>query len=217
MPKEIPINFNGITREMVRAILDGRKTRASRPILHQPTKYGLSRIETHDGFAVWRDDGLLLGERSEDGGSCQRLCPFGDSGDRLWVQETWRQGFEPSEYSKGIIYRADAARAMGMREYSDFLKWRRSSHMPRSASRITLEITDVRVERVQSISEEDAIAEGFAVRSWESRDYDPAWARDIDAYAVNVFSGAWDCIYAKRGFSWEKNPWVWVISFKVVT
>ena len=86
--------------------------------------------------------------------------------------------------------------------------------MPRWASRITLDVTGVRVERLQEITEEDARAEGFVCRSWKSQLCDKSW--DAGAYADNVFSGTWDCINAKRGFGWSVNPWVWVVSFKLL-
>ena len=108
------------------------------------------------------------------------VCPFGVVGDRLWVKET----FEDDEGG-----------------------WRPSIFMPRWASRITLEITDVRVQRLQEITEEDARAEGYHPKINDSL---PDWT------AKESFKILWDSLNAKRGLDWDKNPWVWALSFKRV-
>lgn len=128
-------------------------------------------------------------------------CPFGQPGDRLWVRETFAH-----EPGVGTVYRADR----GPRP-----KWTPSIHMPRSLSRITLEITDIRVERVQDITGDGARAEGV---TWA----DPVqigghpFETTMKLDARNEFRHLWNDIYAKRGLSWDANPWVWAITFRQV-
>jgi len=113
-------------------------------------------------------------------------CPFGQVGDRLWVRET----FAPCDFGD-YMYRADYG------QLSDVaIKWKPSIHMPRMASRITLEITGVRVERLQDISEEDAITEGI-----------PYQGNQFDT--IGAFSDLWNSVYS----NWDANPWVWVVEF----
>ena len=121
-------------------------------------------------------------------------CPYGQPGNRLWVRETWAY-WGSIETPEAIIYRTDGDKA-GVR-------WRPSIYMPRKYSRITLEVTGVRVERVQDISHRDALAEGVS--------YDVS---QDDGAPVPRFQKLWDSINAKRGYSWDKNPWVWVVEFK---
>ncbi len=163
--KERPIMFTG---PMVRAILDGRKTQTRRVIRPQPRWVG--------------DPGIPF--RTEDAdpkGIIQ--CPYGKPGDQLWVRETWAPN-EGDVLAGKAFYRADNNTIVE--------RWRPSIHMPRWASRITLEITKVRVERLQDISEEDAKAEGSAYRT--------------------EFRDIWRSIYGDG--SWAHNPWVWVIEFR---
>ena len=130
-------------------------------------------------------------------------CPYGQPGDRLWVRETWAAfGVREIPKERGchvVIYREDeepVQHAYG---------WRPSIHMPRWASRITLEVTDVRVERVQDITLDDVNAEGVS----ESR------TTFIDEHnARGHFADTWNNLNAKRGFSWDSNPWVWCVTFK---
>ena len=134
-------------------------------------------------------------------------CPYGRPGDLLWVRETHgiqlKLGESP-DYPKGlVVYRADLPEDSNFQYEGGGSAWRPSIHMPRWASRITLEITGVRVERVQDISEKDAIAEGAAFRKDEDGELD-------------AFNNIWDIINEKRGYSWDNNPWVWVIEFKKV-
>lgn len=98
---------------------------------------------------------------------------------------------------------------------------RPSIHMPRWASRITLEVVSVRVERVQDISGEDAFAEGVPCSAWSHEDWIgsdaiPTSTLDRESYAIEEFAALWDSINAKRGFGWEANPWVWAVEFKVL-
>ena len=135
------------------------------------------------------------------------FCPYGHPGDRLWVRERWAADMSFDDLPprmlppRGMpIYYHATAQCM------DY-KWRRSVHMPRWATRITLEITDVHVERVQDIHEEDAIAEGI----------DPRKLSYLSGErAVTKFSVLWNSLYAADGFGWDVNPWVWVVTFKRV-
>src|SRR5262245_50360133 len=141
--KERPILFSG---EMVKAILDGRKTQTRRLIMHQGRPL--------DDFAFYEVDGDEV--RTESGK--QLKCKYGQPGDRLWVRETWRvfggHQYEYQQHQPSVLYRAD------FDLFDEEGAWRPSIFMPRWASRITLEITKVRVERLDGISEEDAMAEG---------------------------------------------------------
>jgi hypothetical protein len=180
--KERPILFSG---EMVRAILDGGKTQTRRIVKQQPTPDELA-----EGVRFTESGWLLYGR--EFRGHTIR-CPFGQPGDRLWVRETWAPiPGGPATPENGVIYRAD--------EHAEKWLWRPSIHMPRWASRITLEIVTVRVERLWSISRGDAIAEGCPRR------------RDTGGTSPVVwFSELWESINGQA--SWSINPWVWVIEF----
>lgn len=195
---------------MVRAILSGAKTQTRRLFRPQPEyRHG---VLFPQGSSTGYSPSLLAG-----------ACPYGLPGDRLWVRETWGAwphmmgGVQPET----LRYRADG-------EYQNergTWRWRPSIHMPRWASRITLEITDVRVERLQDISEADAVAEGV-------RRGDGKWHALGDGEAVfldefgwfaperytrhnaprHAFREAWEIINGPG--SWNANPWVWVIEFK---
>jgi len=203
---EKPILFNA---EMVRAILDGRKTMTRRPLKWQTKKsnWRFAGMKTDLGYPASRGflwAGFYLGIDSMSPGYFK--SPY-QPGDRLYVRETWADHLDWDHYNElmpktKILYRAD-------REYP-VSRWRPSIHMPKWAARIWLEVTDVRVERLQDITEEESIKEGFACRDWRSM----AYYKDSDGYAANVFSGGWDAIYAERNFGWAVNPWVWVIEFE---
>ncbi|MBA7986716.1 hypothetical protein [Enterobacter asburiae] len=204
--KEHGMIFNG---EMVRAILDGRKTQTRRVMKVQPSD---GFHPTHNGYdldlnAHWYTPGVVdkngylqpakkdvFGVADENEGYA---CPFGAVGDRIWVRETFSpvpDHEEPAGCS-AILYAADGNGPYG--------KWVPSIHMPRWASRITLEITGVRVERLNSISDSDASKEGCCITDMESGDC-----------LSDVFARLWTSIYGDE--SWKVNPWVWVIEFKVV-
>jgi len=204
--KEYGMIFNG---EMVRAILDGRKTQTRRVMKVQPSD---GFHPTHNGYdldlnAHWYTPGVVdkngylqpakkdvFGVADENEGYA---CPFGAVGDRIWVRETFSpvpDHEEPAGCS-AILYAADGNGPYG--------KWVPSIHMPRWASRITLEITGVRVERLNSISDSDASKEGCCIADMESGDC-----------LSDVFARLWTSIYGDE--SWKVNPWVWVIEFKVV-
>ena len=167
-------------------------------------------------------------------------CPYGRSGDHLWVRETFclEQQVESDQlppFSDGrpIQYWSDGipcAREMAERwiqphykatdptpelAYEDTdgdptVRWNPSIHMPRWASRILLEITDIRVERVKDISAQDCVHEGILASS----NQDPC---DIAGQLKDNFRDVWNSIYAKKGFGWEVNPWVWVIEFRRIS
>jgi len=195
---ERPILFSG---EMVRAILAGRKTQTRRVVRIQP-RFDRAGVTG----AVWVQDGLGSWCFPNAAPEVRQVCPYGQPGDRLWVRETWCMNEPPS----GALYRATdqysfVALAEARVKQGLDLKWTPSIFMPRWASRITLEITKVRVERLQQISHSDATAEGC-------RPYCVAF----DKLPAQEYRDLWDKINLKRGFGWDVNPWVWVIEFQRV-
>jgi hypothetical protein len=205
---------------MVRAILEGRKTQTRRIVTDKHFKrLGLER----DGEYVYTAEGPQWDGTFE--GGVVPWSPYGKPGDRLWVRETWCQAATDEgtfKYnSEGNLdntcchYRADGYEVMhidGEETKSGKPKspWVPSIHMPRWASRITLEITGVRVERLQDISYEDAELEGIERLGNGWRDYlgdHPRWMSSITS-----FQSLWMAINGHD--SWNANPWVWVIEFK---
>ena len=212
MTKERPILLND---EMVRAILDGRKTQTRRVAknVHLDSRYRAKwkAVRKHTEVSI-DTPAAMLGE----------VCPYGQPGDRLWVREAWQgplvpwnrapelfEDSRPFECPEYCEYRADGGTAPVFMNADDEERqgWRPSIHMPRWASRITLEITDVRVERLQDISEEDAKAEGVMGEK-------EAAAADLQWYDKprRAFRFLWQSINGPD--SWGANPWVWVIEFK---
>jgi hypothetical protein len=198
--KERPILFSG---SMVRAILSGVKFQTRRVVKPQP--------EWVEPETVWQQaDGhsgpgwYAHNEDYPEEGSLFYRCPYGQPSDRLWVRENFCD--VASEGSprrlQEVMYRADGDTSRDV-----VPRWSPSIHMPRWASRITLEITDVRVERLQDISEEDAIAEGVKWFSSGAVECPGMPETPVDAYR-----SLWEKISGSG--SWEKNPWVWCISFK---
>lgn len=202
--KERPILFN---TEMVQASLEGRKTQFRWVVKPQPDLVGNDgpiTVHTVYGFS-------------------QIKSPFGQVGDRLWVRETFETDGDFAKFKTGRVrYRAD---------YPDGknpcgLPWTPSIHMPRWASRILLEITDIRVERVQEISEEDVKAEGTPVFKPTGAIRTINGKRQMKLVAClptpsnqptkDDFHILWNSIYAKRGSGWDVNPWVWALNFKVL-
>ncbi len=236
--KERPILFSGA---MVRAILEGRKTQTRRIVKPQPPQHTREVTTFHHPDPrthYWAFDGESLMDWAQP-------CPYGEVGDRLYVRETWQHSnhpFGPYESDCLVFYRAD---------YFDdphgpdgekspegkYREWRPSIHMPRAASRITLEVTDVRVERLQEISEADAIAEGVESIDFEREERD--WSicprcggtrlhealgpnggvmfdvdcRECDTH-VKRYRHLWDSLNTARGYGWDANSWVWVVEFK---
>ena len=221
-----PILFNS---EMVRAILDGRKTQTRREVkarkgwpidfvggagdINDPSCWGFENPEYGEWFFL-----------EPDGHGHKIPNPYGEVGDLLWVRETWKEGFTYGGEYPAVFYRATGDGYIGSEDYppSDVsagkfgvakpgpycsaphvIKWKPSIHMPRWASRLTLEITNVRVERLQDISKSDAEAEGFKLP--------PAEGQGFAIGARTNFRHTWQSIYQ----NWDANPWVWVIEFKV--
>jgi hypothetical protein len=200
---ERPILFSG---SMVRATLDDRKTQTRRVAKHRRRAFASVAFDLP---WIWA---RLIGAPGPDMQHSVR-CPYGQPGDRLWVRETLRR------FGGSVEYAADG----DLHRDAEWV-WKRahlpSIHMPRGLSRLTLELTGVRVERVQDISEADAQAEGV------ERASDPDECTSEDA-ALNAECGyfpprsyvdgyrlLWDSLNAARGYGGDANPWVWVLEFR---
>lgn len=199
--KERPILFNA---EMVQAILSGKKTQTRRIMKSQPKQpCEGAYFDKYNNGSQWNwwteDNKQYLGQIIK--------CPFGKVGDRLWVRETWN-----ADWCEETIYKADGGSAIDA-GYEREPKWKPSIHMPRWASRINLEITNIRVERLMYISEEDALSEGFNVTGWVPTYRDPDGGGETFTPRDN-FLLTWEKIYGSKSI--EENPWVWVIEFKKV-
>lgn len=229
--KERPILMSA---PMVRAILSGAKTQTRRVVNFKgapPSDAEAKRLHP-------------IGFMHETGFDGVR-CPYGAPGDRLWVRETWHQCphcGEGDRYGRRVAYRAGgwmrepsgAPDDNGDRNDSDARPlapkctahgWRPSIHMPRWASRITLEVTGVRVERLHDIRDDDAKAEGVAreqgrdgppamgggVETWHDYEHPEGWVTSPRASFVSL----WRSVYGAE--SWAANPWVWAITFRRVT
>lgn len=189
--REKPILFSG---PMVRAILEGRKTQTRRVVTPQPARDPYPCHWVNSGWAL---EGLP-DDRGIKGCSCSEIrCPY--IANCLWVRETWRA----ADGSMETHYRADIDEVSGG-------PWKPAIHMHRVRSRLTLEITNIRVERLQDISEADAAEEGMGVFLANN----PQWDGDPDCYR-KLFRLGWDFLNAKRkGCAWADNPWLWCISFQ---
>ena len=205
--KERPILFSG---PMVRAIMDGRKTQTRRIVKPQPPCACVYEINGNQNKAI-----CLAGPGADvparpwfvppyvNKAQYWVCCPYGTVGDRLWIRETWRPIVSGTREG-GFDYRANDPSASGV----GFTKWTPSIHMPRLASRITLEITSVRVERLNDISAEDAKAEGI------SRDCPQVKEYKCNGPMAYHFAALWESINGEG--AWAVNPWVWVVEFKRV-
>ncbi|WP_394743819.1 hypothetical protein [Escherichia coli] len=197
--KERGMIFNG---EMVRAILDGRKTQTRRIMKVQPVLNG-SFYEVYG--AGWVRS--MKSVPAVPGHSLASNCPFGLVGDRIWVRETWAEAGAGAPDLK--LYRANYPEHVPTHYENvppaDEIRWTPSIHMPRCASRLTLEITGLRVERLASISDDDAGKEGYPANP-------EPYGGGMDKWLW--FRQLWDSIYPDQSF--KHNPWVWVIEFKVV-
>ncbi|HCB0645439.1 TPA: hypothetical protein MYL57_005537 [Klebsiella variicola subsp. variicola] len=222
--------------EMVRAILDGRKTQTRREV---KLNLDIARLATTYDWATslaanhYQDlteeqiqqkaeslRGVIHPVILGNGQMVSIICPHGKPGDRIWVRETFCP-VDDTQYGgeKWVDYRAtpryEASHPAGWDSApndAEALKWRPSIHMPRWASRILLEITDVRVERLNAISQADAIAEG-APPSHPSIDC-VSQEYGFPDFSRSWFGQTWQHIYGEE--SWDANPWVWVIEFKRV-
>jgi len=192
---EQPIIFSA---EMVRAILAGPKTQTRRVIKPQTEDYMREAAMAPGSGALWNNWAIKVGGKIK-----QIKCPYGKVGDLLWVRETW--GAWPhmggGVQADSLRYRATDDKP---NDPHNTWRWRPSIYMPKHVARIWLEITNVRVERVQDISEPDSQAEGC------DADYVTG-----QTYRFN-FSYLWDSINRERGYGWEVNPWVWVLEFRKV-
>jgi hypothetical protein len=224
---ERPILFSA---EMVRAILDGRKTQTRRVapirelnILQHPgdmITWSVSFLKAVKGVLSSHSGGKFSDLQARSIIASQ-FNPYGKPGDLLWVRETWGAVWPADEpvplRQCEIEYRADLPPGCTDRPGEwpadegngpEVPKWRPSIHMPRWASRITLRITDIRVERLQDITEDDARAEGCDSAAWE----DEA-GNGINSYRES-FAFLWGQI--KGPGAWDENPWVWVVVFERV-
>lgn len=183
-----PILFSA---PMVRALLAGTKTQTRRVLSHQPTAICSD--------AMWRRQQLSpqmvmpTGFKFLDaaGSAYATLCPYGKTGDLLWVRETFAP-VHSGDPLRGARYKADGAH---------WHPWKPAIHMPRWASRLTLRITDVRVQRLQEISNDDCDSEGIP--------YSP------DVNLAHDYQALWESINGPG--SWDANPWVWALTFEVIT
>lgn len=225
--KERPVLFSG---PMVKAIREGRKTQTRRIIKPQPEAprciYGTPGSDTvvtpkvtvarslrsPDLRTIVGWDWKMTRHGSveaaiEDRGLYETFCPYGQPGDRLWVRETWAKpdpGVMHREHDGSPIYAADYPRHCP----TGFGPWRPSIHMRREYSRLALEISTVRVERLNDISEADAKAEGARKEDWQ---YDDGECCET---ARESFRRLWESINGPG--SWDANPWVWAITFRVL-
>lgn len=213
--KEKPILLSG---PMVRAILEGSKTQTRRIMKPQPPEdwtpgyYGPNHKMTEHGHFPLRN-GLPIeigwGVCNQDGDWCL-TCPYGKPGDRLWVKETWRvrggREYEYQQHQGSVVYRAS----------TDVLddtcsEWRPSIFMPRCASRIDLEVTAIRVERLQWISHADAMREGVRPDDCEVLSVKGKGGQGMSPDYVSGYRKLWESINGAG--SWDDNPLVWVIEF----
>lgn len=213
--KERPALFNGV---MVRATLEGRKTVTRRAIKPQPPEGHKWRGWVVDSTCSKEIDSASW---DEGGGPLRRnatyaRCPYGKPGDRLWVRETcfindYREASVPEQERADceIHYRADGIPDFDGEE--ELIRWRPSIHMPRWASRILLEVTDVRVERLQDITEEQALAEG--IKKHSDGGYHVEDGKHYSDSPVESFA----CLWSSVGGDWDANPWVWCVNFKRIT
>ena len=204
---EKPILFSA---PMVRAILSGAKTMTRRCITKQPDA-------THNNkYPYWN----IGGYRTSKTALNPLPCPYGAVGTKLWVRETTTYWEHPESCEDYIVYNADGFKqSISKWEHPHavydhcvgrFGKNLPSIFMPRWASRITLEVTDVRVERLQDITEEDAKAEGAEKGREEWYDGVPC------TEYIAGFRDLWQKLNQKRGYGWDTNPWLWVLTFKRV-
>lgn len=182
------------TSPMVRAILEGRKTQTRR--VAKPVK--------HPDLGNLYTPGALLREH-EPQHVINRACPYGQPGDRIYVRETFSQHPEWGQ----LAFRADGEEFEDADGWLWEPKWIPSIHMPKDLARIWLEITGVRLERIQDISEADALAEGarFELASIDS----------VRIGATASFLSGFRNIWESTGGDWDANPWVWVVNFKVLS
>ncbi len=198
-----PILFSS---EMVKAILNGSKTQSRRIIKNKVLK----NIEIAENLGELFG---IEGTKSRISSYFQKYCPLGAIGEQLFVQETYGSKIRSlgGTPHKSFVYKADNPKEIAYYDCNGKgypVRWKPSSRMPRKASRILLEIVDIRVERLHEISDEDAKAEGFDISKSDSTKQS-----NSSHNPVLSFQRHWESIKGKE--SWNENPWVWVIEFKV--
>lgn len=211
--KERPIIFSGA---MVVAILNGTKTQTRR-VIRSPHAQEADCWSKQSIDGVWESG--IFGEGGPVAHGEFVRCPYGVPGDRLWVKETWRTMERDSDMLDGVLFAADgsfvaihnseAASNLWCDAYDNGRHghgWRPSIFMPRWASRITIEVVSVRVQRLQEISDADAVAEGVVSNRGDGETWYAGKARAI-------FEHGWDWINCDRA-PWASNPWVWCITFR---
>lgn len=191
----------------VRAILDGSKTQM-RGVVKSRSRSRPESALRDEGDGWWpfeSNDGHSV--LCNDGNEYPMSCPYGAPGDRLWVRETWA----PHPDGDGAVYRATDP---GWDDSGSGLKWRPSIHMPRWASRLTLEITDVRVQRLRDISDDDIRAEGVTGNAVAAlRGVGESGADlEVNCSPIGLWCLGWSAINGEE--SWAVNLWVWAISFR---
>lgn len=187
--RELPILFN---TKMVRAILDGRKTCTRRLVKFLPG-------ENPQWTGYIKDELMLYNGKNEP---CIRKAPY-QVGDVLYVRETW------SEWTDGYLYKAWNS-PFPQAGQSSVMKWHPSIHMPKEAARIWLKVTDVRLERLQEITNDGCVAEGVYASRCDT-------CIDEGYSEIDEFTEIWDSTIKKPDidrYGWDANPWVWVIEFK---
>ena len=205
--KEQPIIFS---TEMVKAILEGRKT-MTRRVIKKPNWFGGNPKSSIGSGGVYSTGDLSAEIKYyNENGPNPNTCPYGGVGDLLWVRETWR-----TNAIGGVSFKAD--------EGDNWIgEWRPSIHMFRKDSRITLEIAEVRVGRVQEITPADCVAEGVSAGGMvlaQTTMLITGTNNLKDAQDVLLkcaYKELWGPLNAKRGYGWETNPFVWCISFKKI-
>lgn len=204
-----PIIF---TTEEVKAILSGEKTQFRKPVKGQPVN-GVQRcFYSKTGWAKTREDSDLC--------TCKAVPVDHEIGDILYVRETWADVHTIDEIGYLPIYRADSIDGDGV-------KWRHSIYMPKKYARLFLRIIEVKAQRLQAITEEEAKNDGASKRTW----YQPYGLgeeaqrtlgtmddmRNASPLYKNAFASLWDSLYCKKGLGWIDDPWVWTYTFKVVS
>ena len=189
---------------MVQAILDGRKTQTRRLIKDK---------DITNNFDIDIDGSVYAYINPETGDSYPptAIAKY-QVGDILWVRETWSKD-ENGEY----VYRTNYGTTEDDSFPPSMFKWKPSIHMPREAARIFLRVKNVRVERLQDISEEDARAEGCITSHYKTGDGKFEDVLEFDLTARDAFCELWQRLNLKRGYGWEANPWVWVIEFEKIS
>lgn len=207
--KERPILFQG---SMIRAVLQDRKT-VTRRLVKATKAHADGFMMLDHGKGWWPYNAFGDFASDHEGMEYPIACPYGKLGDRLWVRETcfindYREASVPEQERADceIHYRADGIPDFEGEE--ELIRWRPSIHMPRWASRILLEVTDVRVERLQDITEEQALAEG--IKKHSDGGYHVEDGKHFSDSPVESFA----CLWSSVGGDWDANPWVWCVSFK---